>query len=371
MVTAFQFKTQSKDSASGKQTRFLLEAQHYTDPAWVAVEQQRIFKKTWLYVGDSHQLSPGQVWAKSIAGLPLIITCNAAGQYQAFYNVCSHRAALLCPESGIQSCKQLTCHYHAWAYSLGGELLGTPARDRLPEDFSPEDFSLRPIRLECWSGFLFICFSETAPSLETCLGSAVTNIGSHRQADTELLFSQSQDVGCNWKNYHDNTLCDYHVATAHRDTIHPLQGPVKDYKHQFEDYVNFLYTPVPADWLAEHPALPALSDFTGSHLFTYGLFPNLHLIGFPDGVIAWIQIEPLAAQQCRIHLEVYGIPERVSSIETLKAEFEAFMAEDVTLTESVQQGYASGSYVPGPVHQLENRVMHQQRLILQHLQPDD
>lgn len=363
MVTATQPKTESKTAA-----RFLLEAHHYTDPSWIAAEQAQIFQKTWLYVGDSRQLSPGQVWAKSIAGLPIIITCDAAGQYQAFYNVCPHRAALLCTETGIQTCKQLTCHYHAWVYSLGGELLGTPSRDRLPEDFAPQDYPLKPVRLECWSGFLFICFSETAPSLETFLGSIVTHLGHHRREDTALLFSESQEVACNWKNYHDNTLCDYHVAIAHRKTIHKLQGPIKQYRHQFEDYINLLYTPVLESWQAENPTLPGLSDFASSHFFTYGLFPNLHLLGFPNGVLAWIQIEPLATDRCQVNLEVYGIPEMSPPLERLKTDFDDFMAEDVVLTESVQQGYASGGYVPGPVSQLEARIVHQQHLILQQLQ---
>ena len=32
---------------------FLLTAQQYTDPAWEPVERQRIFFKTWQYVGDA------------------------------------------------------------------------------------------------------------------------------------------------------------------------------------------------------------------------------------------------------------------------------------------------------------------------------
>lgn len=348
--------------------QFLLEAHHYTDPAWLAVEQSRIFQQTWIYVGDGSRLSPGQVWARSIAGRPIVITCAARGQFRAFYNVCPHRASLLCNDPGIHSQKQLTCPYHAWVYSLAGELVGTPSRDRLPEQFSPSDYPLKPVRLETWSGFLFVCFSEHAPSLETFLGSIVTDLGHHRRETTQLLFSQAQEVGCNWKNYHDNTLCDYHVAIAHRSTIHKLQGPIKQYRHRFEAYSNLLYTPVPEAWQAGHRTLAGLSDFASRHFLTYGLFPNLHLLAFPNGLLAWIQIDPLTASTCQVTLEVYGIPEMSPAIEVLKAEFEGFMAEDVALTESVQQGYASGAYTPGPVSQLEDRVVHQQQLILAHLQ---
>jgi phenylpropionate dioxygenase-like ring-hydroxylating dioxygenase large terminal subunit len=351
--------------------KFLLEAHHYTDPAWLEREQTQIFQQTWLYVGDGSRLSPGQVWATSVAGKPIVITRSATGQFQAFYNLCPHRASLLCNDPGIHHQKQLICPYHAWAYSLEGDLVGTPSRDRLPQDFAPEDYPLKPVRLETWSGFLFVCLSDSAPSLTTVLGSIVTDLGNHRRETTQLLLSQSQEVGCNWKNYHDNTLCDYHVAIAHRNTIHKLQGPIKQYRHQFEAYINLLYTPVPESWKAENRPLAGLSELASSHFFTYGLFPNLHLLGFPNGMLAWIQIEPLTASTCQVNLEVYGIPEMSPAVETLKAEFDAFMAEDVTLTESVQRGYASGAYTPGPVSQLENRIVHQQQLILAHLQRGD
>ncbi|NET54219.1 MAG: hypothetical protein F6K09_38090, partial [Merismopedia sp. SIO2A8] len=48
-------------------SHFLLEAEHYTDPVWIEIEQHQIFEKTWLYVGDSDQLQPGQVWSLAIA----------------------------------------------------------------------------------------------------------------------------------------------------------------------------------------------------------------------------------------------------------------------------------------------------------------
>ena len=44
-------------------------------------------------------------------------------------------------------------------------------------------------------------------------------------------------------------------------------------------------------------------------------------------------------------------------------------SEDVALVEAVQRGYASGQHHPGPVNQLEARVIHQQKLIAGRLGP--
>jgi len=346
--------------------RFLLTAQQYTDPIWEPVERQQIFHRAWQYVGDAAKLEPGQTWATTLLGRPVVITRDQAGTLRAFHNVCPHRAALLC-HPGIHTQKHLVCPYHAWTYDLGGGLVGTPAKQRFPTDFDPAVYDLQPVRLETWSGFMFLCFSEDAPPLAEFLGHIPDYLGQHRQAETQHLLTLTREVACNWKNYHDNTLCDYHVAIAHRHTLHPIQGPIKHYVHEFDHYVNLLKTPVTDAWEAGNSRLSALAKDPGTHFFTFGIYPNLHLLGLPDGTIIWLRIDPVTVQTCHLTLEIYGIPALSPPIKTLAADFKAFMAEDIALTESVQQGYASGTYQPGPVNQLEHRIVHQQQLIAQAL----
>ena len=350
-------------------SQFLLEAQHYTHPSWVPIEQTHIFQKVWMYVGDARRLSPGQVWATAVAGQPVVITCEAANKYRAFRNVCPHRAALLCPNQGVSAAKHLVCPYHAWVYDYQGNLVGTPSKERLPENFNPRHYALSPVRVASWCDFLFVCFAQNAPDLETFLNPIPTHISSHRRSSTKLLFRQSRSVACNWKVYHDNTLCDYHVAIAHRTTLNKLQGPVKAYRHQFWQYTNLLYTPTLASWRTSNAVLPELSTFAQDNFLTYGIFPNLHLLALPNGLLAWIRIDPVAVDRSEVVLEVYGPPEMLAKREAIQTEFNSFIAEDEALVESVQIGYASGAYVPGPVSQLEHRIVQQQQLILSHLIP--
>ena len=364
--------TQPKSSkvSSSLPERFLLTADHYTNPAWLQVERTQIFQRTWLYVGDGTQLGVGQVWVTQVVGQPVVITCTAPDQFQAFHNVCPHRASLLCNELGRQSPKRLICPYHAWVYDLDGCLVGVPSQQKFSDSFNPSDYALKPIRLETWCGFLFICFTDDAPALHSFLGSIPTHLGHHRRRETRLLLTQRKTVACNWKNFHDNTLCDYHVAIAHRNTLHKVQGPIKHYKHQLETYVNLLLTPVLASWQTENSVLTDLPELGRTSFLTYGIFPNVHLLGLPNGILAWLYIEPLTTDTCELRSEVYGIPALSPSIETLKADFDAFTNEDIALTESVQTGYVSGAYQPGPVNQLEARIVHQQQLILKFLQSD-
>jgi phenylpropionate dioxygenase-like ring-hydroxylating dioxygenase large terminal subunit len=364
MVTIWNAQSVVSPRQQGLPEKFLLEADHYTNPKWQDIEQQQIFRRTWLYVGDSRRLSePGMAWATTVANIKVLITRDASRELRAFHNVCPHRAAVLTPEVGIQLCKQMVCPYHAWVYDLAGNLVGVPSQDKFGEGFQRQALALHSIRLETWSGFIFICLDQDAPGLEEFLGSIPNTLGRHRTVASRQLFCKQYQVACNWKNYHDNTLCDYHVAIAHRTTLNQVQGPIRQYLHQFEPYVNLLYTPTTAAWQLNNQILPHLTGPGRDGFFTYGIYPNLHLLGLPNGLLAWIRIDPLAVDHCQVTLEVYGDPEFTPSPAALQAEFEAFMQEDMELTESVQKGYASGAYRPGPVNGLESRIVHQQRLI--------
>ncbi len=351
---------------------FLLNAADYTDPARHTQEQARIFRRTWLYVGEATPLQqPGAIWSTTVAGIPIVITRTPAHQLKAFYNVCPHRAALLCPEGHCQR-KHLVCPYHAWVYDLDGNLVGTPNAAEFGPTFERDRFPLQPIAIDVWQGFIFVAFAPDVPPLEDYLQPIPQLIAGYRPNNgvnnSQFLFQERYQAGCNWKTYHDNTLCDYHVAIAHRRTLHLVQGPVQQYRHGFDHYVNWLYTPTTARWQRENHVLANLPDSNRTGFYTFGIFPNLHLLALPNGVLAWLRITPMATDTCQVDLEVYGIPGYLGTVDQLKQEFSAFMGEDLALVESVQQGYASGSYHPGPVHPLEARILHQQQLILSFLQ---
>ena len=346
----------------------------YTEPDLLAIEKTHIFRKTWLYIGDSKELfTSNNIFVTEVADTSiLLIKPHPDNSIQAYYNVCPHRASLLCSELGKHTLKQLVCPYHAWVYNLQGKLIGTPQKNQFPDNFSLDDYPLKSIRCEQWEGFIFICFDDTAPPLKAFLGDIPTIIQGYRLPETKQLVKQDYQVACNWKVYHDNTLCDYHVPIVHRNTLHQIQGAVRYYQHHFNHYVNWLYTPTTEDWRNNNPILDTIPSENARYgFFTYGIFPNLHFLAFPNGVLAWIRIDPLTINTCQVNLEIYGIPNFSPATETLKQEFETFMKEDMVVTEMVQKGYESGGYQAGIANQLENRILHQQQLIRDFLLQDD
>ena len=349
--------------ALSKQPLAFLDAKFYTTPELLPVELRYIFQRTWLYVGHSKNLANyNSVMTTEVAGCSILITRTQKGELKAFHNVCTHRASPLQSESGIKPLKCLVCPYHGWVYSLEGELLAAPGQKNFP-DFTLEDFPLKPIRIESWGPFMFICLDPSPPPLLEFLGEAVRRMATYPMQQMELLFAKDTLVNCNWKTFHDNGLCDYHVSIAHRKTLKDVQGSERFYQYSFDQYVNLLSTPITPSWQAESRIFEDLPEPLRSEFLTFGIFPNLHIFVLPDTTFFLERIDPLTTNTCRVHTEAYGIPGYSPPTDDLEPWYEALLEEDLVLTEGVQKGYASGAYIPGPINGLETRVIHQQQLI--------
>ena len=102
------------------------------DPEHYKLEQQAIFKKTWLNVGRVERLpKKGSYFTREMpsagAGTSVIIVKDKQEVIRAFYNMCRHRGNKLVwsdypGEEVSGTCRQFTCKYHAWRYSLEGDL---------------------------------------------------------------------------------------------------------------------------------------------------------------------------------------------------------------------------------------------------------
>ena len=82
------------------EARHTLPAGHYYSPEQFAIEQEQLWYQQWVFAGRTDQVAtPGQFLTIDIAGQGVLITRNDAGELRAFYNVCSHRGAVLCDDA--------------------------------------------------------------------------------------------------------------------------------------------------------------------------------------------------------------------------------------------------------------------------------
>jgi choline monooxygenase len=202
--------------------RPLLEAE--TLPPWCYTSEQfyrrevdRIFRQVWNFVGHVSQVAnPGDYFALTFAGVPVIILRDLSGTLRALANTCRHRGSALLEGSG--NCRAIVCPYHSWTYALDGTLRAAPEMQQTLH-FDTADASLIPLRLDTWGGFLFLCFDADAPDLAHYLGDLPDRVAAYGLADMACARRKEFMIECNWKLFVENAKESYHIATVHRNTI--------------------------------------------------------------------------------------------------------------------------------------------------------
>ena len=140
----------------------------YSDPEVLRVEEDRIFRRAWQYVGHTGQVAdPGTYFASRAGHVPVVVTRAADGELRAFLNVCRHRGSLIAEGEGRRS--TLQCAYHAWTYALDGELRAARRAEREP-GFEKDERAPAPVRVATWGPFAFVNPDLDAAPLEETLG---------------------------------------------------------------------------------------------------------------------------------------------------------------------------------------------------------
>jgi len=327
----------------------------YTDPQALVEEKDRVFARTWQVAGHVQQLGkPGDYITLELAGEPLLIVRDSAGQLRGFYNVCRHRAGP--PAEGCGSRKVFRCGYHGWTYSLEGKLLNAPEMEGT-EDFRHDEFGLMPVRVEEWSGLVFVNLDHCAPSLLHTLGDLP------RQAarfgfDRMRRFQRSEYVmECNWKTYIDNFLEGYHLPS-----VHPGLNRELDYgQYVTETYAGYSRQLSPirgGENAGDGPR--RYQQRSGSDMAEYfWVFPNWMLNCYPDNVSLNVVL-PLGAERCVAIFEWF-FPEAAlaTSLPQQTVDFsDAVQIEDGHICEVVQKNLRSRSYHRGRYSAKQEKCLH-------------
>jgi phenylpropionate dioxygenase-like ring-hydroxylating dioxygenase large terminal subunit len=199
----------------------------YTDPQVFALEQERIFRRAWLYVGHESQVPERGDWVLTRLGpQEMILIRGDGGNLSLLHNRCPHRGSRLL--SGTKGrVGQIVCPYHAWSFAADGKLTGVP----LPAGYGP-DFDLNDLRnqieraprVESWRGFVFASHAPSGPGLGEFLGGialALDNLvdrapeGRVRQVGGAL---RMQYRG-NWKLFMENAVDLVHPGFVHASAV--------------------------------------------------------------------------------------------------------------------------------------------------------
>src|SRR5438034_2628073 len=216
-----EFRKTTETFKAGAET---LPQRYFVSPAVFAEEQEKVFSKQWVLVGHQSQIAKsGDYFTAEIAGESLIVVRDKRGEIHCFYNVCRHRGSRLIENRDGQLSPAMQCPYHAWTYGLDGRLLGAPHMDDVP-GFDKADYSLRPVNVALWEGFIFINLDENAMPLQEWFAPLNGKFSHWKMPILRPAKRIEYDVRANWKLMFENYSECYHCPG-----VHPMLAKVSPY----------------------------------------------------------------------------------------------------------------------------------------------
>jgi len=363
------FRKTAETFAAGAKT---LPQKYFVSPELFAEEQKRIFSKQWLLVGHQSQLEKsGDFFLATITGESVIVIRDQKSQVRGFYNVCRHRGTRL-KEDACGHASAIQCPYHAWTYGLDGRLIGAPHMDELP-GFDKAEYSLHPVNLELWEGFIFVNLAAASgngyKSLEEWFAPLNKKFSHWNMSILRPAKRIEYDVRANWKLMFENYSECYHCPG-----VHPMLSKVSPYDSAEND-------------LAEEPFLGGLMKINpgkslsmsgnacageikneeeeeegegegegegeeGKHrVFYYSIFPNMLLSMHPEYVMVH-QLWPQSPDRTLIVCDWFFHPDAFNRADFKPEDAIEFWdmtnKQDWHVCELSQKGIASRAYEPGP-----------------------
>lgn len=192
----------------------------YTDPAVFQQELEKIWYRTWVYVGhESEVANPNDFVLKSIGPQPVIMTRDENSQVHLLLNRCPHRGNQVCTEAKGNA-RKFNCPFHNWTFDNDGRL----SAFAFPEGYKGRDMSAlglgRVPRVASHRGFVFGSFAAEGPGLMEHLGGAAETLDrlcEHSpEGEVEITAGFLQHrVKANWKFVLENETDGYHPAFVH------------------------------------------------------------------------------------------------------------------------------------------------------------
>jgi phenylpropionate dioxygenase-like ring-hydroxylating dioxygenase large terminal subunit len=226
------------------------------------IEKERVFARSWLYVGHESQVKkPGDFFVSRMGEESVILTRDKDGRIRVFLNTCRHRGMRVCRYDEGNT-RAFHCPYHGWIYGLDGQLIGVQAyQESYQPPFPKEEWGLVEVaQLANLQGTIWATWDKDAPAFDEFLGDAREGMDAGLRAwdgsehGVELLGSpQKWIVPSNWKFVAENFSGDVLHGVSHRSVEVVGIGPGESKNRR------------------DSPGQRILSTFPGGHGFYYGI----------------------------------------------------------------------------------------------------
>ncbi|NGO67969.1 aromatic ring-hydroxylating oxygenase subunit alpha [Streptomyces boncukensis] len=326
---------------------------YYTSEEHLALEQERIFERSWICAARSSDIAaPGSFVRVGVGRESVLLVRKKDGDVRALINLCRHRGAQLCLEDGGTFKNSIRCPYHGWTFNLDGHLVGAPFLHELPPE--TKERHLFTARAEEWLGYVWVNLDPTAPPLAEQVGPLLRKRfgdedvpGNYGCDELRVAKEVTHEVRANWKILYENFCECYHCPTMHPEicqilpswrtgygTVSGPEGPKQDGSPLADGATGFSLS-----GKAAAPRLPGVPEKDARTFHGILLWPNVHLMFIPDHVMC-MRFEPLGPERTRVVTQWLFHPDAIStpgfSPDDAAALVEVTAMEDFEACERVQ-----------------------------------
>ena len=223
----------------------------YTDAELFQLEMERLWSRTWIYVGHASQIpSAGDFLTLDVATQPVIVVRHSDDSVRVLLNRCAHKGTKVVYAASGNTGKTFRCPYHAWTYRTDGTLLQIP----LKEGYSTavQHGGLVKIESETYRGFVFARIAKDGIDFKEYFGDSLSSIDNlaDRSPEGELEIAGGclrYLHNCNWKMFVENLNDTMHPMIAHASSAgtakrlwegQPADKPKPMAVEQFVPFVN-------------------------------------------------------------------------------------------------------------------------------------
>lgn len=308
-----------------------LASEFYTDPQFFEISKEKIFARTWQFLGKEDEVV-GLMPATILAGFldePVLLV-RSGESLNCLSNVCTHRGKILIEEP----CKAdlIRCGYHGRRFSLDGKFLSMPEFEGV-EDFPCENDDLRQLAFEVRQGFMFASI-DPVDTFEAFVGDVAERFADDNYDASALGLTERREyeVNAHWALYCENYLEGFHIPYVHRGL-----NTVVDYGS---------YTTETFRYAILQTGYNDVGEIAARYLF---IFPNLMFNFYPWGISVNL-VRPIDTSKTVVEFLTYVADESLLEMGA-GADLHGVEMEDEAIVESVQKGirtrfYSNGRYSP-------------------------
>jgi len=334
-----------------------LPSSFYRDPSVFKALKDKVFYRSWQWVGDSFSMdqkgsaSPSLV-LPGFLDEPIVLTRDKERKLHCLSNVCTHRGNLVVEKSGQY--KKLICGYHGRRFNLDGQFEHMPEfRETINFPRACDDLHSFPVKN--WGPLVFAGLSP-AFDFQAVIDFMEKRVGFMPLSEYKRNTKRDKDyqIDAHWALYCDNYLEGFHIPFVHQDLNEVLD--YGNYETVLSDHCNLQ--------IGYAEGTDEVFDLPGDHIdygkqvaaYYFWVFPNMMFNFYPWGLSVNL-VQPLGISQTKVSFVnyVYDASKLGKGAGTGLDKVEL---EDEAVVEGVHKGIRSHYYQAGRFSPTREKGVH-------------